>query len=80
MAPLPAEPLVCPVCGAEAPPGKARVSFVFLGQTYRFCCHRCRDLFARRPEPFVVHLAHEPQPHLHEPCPRSAHPNRKRTR
>ncbi len=68
MEPSATERPVCPVCGAAAPREEAVARFTFLGQSYRFCCLRCRDLFARHPEHFVVHLAHEPQAHLRYPC------------
>jgi len=49
-----------PVCGMWLEPAEVVVTYVYLGQTYAFCCAECCELFERDPDSCLVLLAHEP--------------------
>jgi YHS domain-containing protein len=58
-----------PICGMWLDSDEIAVTFTYLGQSYGFCCTECRDLFARCPEIYVAHLAHEPHQSAGHRCP-----------
>lgn len=58
-----------PICGMWLQAGEVAVTFTFIGRTYAFCCAECCDLFARAPEVYVSHLAHEPHQCAGHVCP-----------
>ncbi|MCB0114473.1 MAG: YHS domain-containing protein [Caldilineaceae bacterium] len=60
---------ICPICGAKMQPNQIAACATYLGHTYLFCSQACYLRFYRRPEVFLVALAHAEDPHLGYPCP-----------
>ena len=58
-----------PICGMLLTESQVVTTYHYIGQTYRFCCTDCHDLFASAPERYTVQLAHEREGHCGYPCP-----------
>jgi YHS domain-containing protein len=59
-----------PVCGMWLEPREVVATYVYLGQTYGFCCAECCELFRHTPDACLVLLAHEPGQSIGHRCPR----------
>ncbi len=59
------ETVIDPVCGMSVDPVTAKHSHAHGGQTYYFCCGRCRERFAAYPE---AYLNPKPKPAAPEPA------------
>lgn len=58
-----------PICGMWLAPDQAAVTFTYIGRTYSFCSAECRDLFARKPDVYVVRLAYDAEAYVADDCP-----------
>jgi heavy metal translocating P-type ATPase len=61
-APEPAAPVTDPVCGMKVNPATAKHRFDWQGQTYLFCCARCRERFVAEPARFLQPAEPAPPP------------------
>jgi P-type Cu+ transporter len=43
-----------PVCGMQVDPRRSAASWEFQGQTYHFCCPRCREKFQAEPQKYLT--------------------------
>ena len=50
------------------------ITFTYIGWIYAFCSEECRDLFAQKPDVYVIRLAHDPEAHIAHCCPRQRGP------
>jgi YHS domain-containing protein len=58
-----------PICGMWLEAGQVAATFSFIGWTYAFCSEECRDLFAQKPDVYVIQLAQDPEAHIAHCCP-----------
>ena len=43
----------CPGCGKGMKKGDAKIAYEYKGQTYNFCCEKCKEAFVKEPEKFL---------------------------
>lgn len=63
---------ICPLCGMALHPHQVAATVTYIGHTHFFCSDECYQRFRRKPEAFLVDLAHADDPHLGYPCPHQA--------
>lgn len=59
-----------PICGMWLAPDEVAATYTYIGRSYSFCSDECRDLFARKPDVYVVELAYDPEACIVHRCPR----------
>ena len=69
MKPPPVSRFFDPICGMWLEAGQVATTFTFIGWTYVFCCEECRDLFAQKPDVYVIRLAQDPEASFGHWCP-----------
>ena len=43
----------CPGCGKGMKKGDVKITYEYKGQTYNFCCEKCKEAFVKEPEKFL---------------------------
>lgn len=63
------ERLFDPICGMWLAPDQVAATYTYIGRTYGFCSAECCELFARKPDVYVVRLAYDPEACIGHVCP-----------
>lgn len=58
-----------PICGMWLAPEQVAATYSYIGRVYSFCSAECRELFARKPDVYVVRLAYDPEAYIADFCP-----------
>ena len=58
-----------PICGMWLAPEQVAATYSYIGRVYSFCSAECRELFARKPDVYVVRLAYDPEACIAHLCP-----------
>jgi YHS domain-containing protein len=69
MSPHSEERLFDPICGMWLAPYQVGTTYTYIGRTYSFCSAECCELFARKPDVYVVRLAYDPEACIAHICP-----------